>query len=533
MSVPDRRELERAAATGTSTSVWARHLPDEVAISSIWGERTFAELDAEANRLARAMRRHGIGPGSHLAIVCGNRPEFAAAVFASLRNGTTYTPVNWHLTPDEVAHIVDDCGATVVIGDARWGDTVSAATARSERVVLRLAIGGDIDGYRAWSDVVDAEDGTELDDPVLGNRMLYTSGTTGRPKGVLRPPGYSTGLTALTSAPDYRAGTQQRHLCTGPLHHGGPLGFSLVTPLSSGVGTVLMDRWDAAQALRLIESERITHTHMVPTMFHRLLQLPDEVRDAADVSSLTYVLHGAAPCPVATKRRIIDWFGPVVWEYFAATEGAGASISSEEWLRRPGSVGRPPGPDHVLVVDDDGHPCPAGTAGELRVRRDPASDFEYFGDPAKTAAARRGDHFTIGDIGYLDDDGYLYVTDRTADVIVRGGVNVYPAEVEAVLLAHPSVEDAGVVGIPDEDLGEQVAAAVMLDPAATVTVEELTDWCQERLASFKVPRRVDLVDDLPRLDNGKLYRHRLRDRYRPATTVATTTTGTDATEEAT
>ena len=489
-------------------------MPDEVAVASVWGNRTFAELDDEANRLARAVQRRGVRPGAHVAVVCGNRPEFAATVFAALRAGLTYTPVNWHLTPDEVAYVVEDCRAEVVVGDARWADRFDSLTDPGGRVVLRLAVGGAIDGFEQWDTVVGEEDGAPLDAPELGNRMLYTSGTTGRPKGVLRPPRYSTGLAALTTAPAYRAGTGQRHLCTGPLHHGGPLGFSLVAPLSAGVGTVLMDRWDAAEALRHIEEDRITHTHMVPTMFHRLLQLPDAVREAADVSSLTYVLHGAAPCPVETKRRIVEWFGPVVWEYFAATEGAGASISSEEWLRRPGSVGLPPSPGHVLVVDDHGRPCPAGTAGELRVRRDPASDFEYFGDPAKTEAARRGDYFTIGDIGYLDDDGYLYITDRTADVVVRGGVNVYPAEVEAVLLAHPTVADAGVVGMPDPDLGEEVAAAVVLVDGAAVTAEELAAWCADHLAGFKVPRRVDLVEELPRLDNGKLYRHRLRDHYR-------------------
>ena len=515
MPAPTSDELELAAATGTLLSVWARQTPDEPAVTSPWGTRTFAELDAEANRLARAMRRHGVGEGAHVALVCGNRPEFAATVFACLRVGATYTPVNWHLTPDEIAYVLDDCGAQMVVGDARWGDTVAAAARSAEHVALRVAVGGPVDEFTEWEDLLADEDAAALSDPVLGNRMLYTSGTTGRPKGVVRPPRYSTGLPALTTAPGYRSGTGQRHLCTGPLHHGGPLGFSLVAPLSAGVGTVLMDRWDAAEALRLVESERITHTHMVPTMFRRLLLLPDDVRTGADVSSLTYVLHGAAPCTVETKRRIIEWFGPVVWEYFAATEGAGASISSEEWLQRPGSVGRPPTPDHVLVVDDDGVPCPAGTAGELRVRRDPASDFEYFGDPDKTAAARRGDYFTIGDIGYLDDDGYLFITDRTADVVVRGGVNVYPAEVEAVLQTHPAVEDAGVVGMPDPDLGEEVVAAVVLvEDGPQPTAAELVAWCKERLAGFKVPRRIDLVDELPRLDNGKLYRHRLRERYR-------------------
>jgi long-chain acyl-CoA synthetase len=277
-----------------------------------------------------------------------------------------------------------------------------------------------------------------------------------------------------------------------------------------------MDRWDAESALALIERYRITHTHMVPTMFHRLLRLPDAVRTNADVSSLRYVLHGAAPCPVETKRAMIDWFGPIIWEYFAATEGSGASISSEDWLRKPGSVGVPPTIDHVRILDDDGHDCAVGQPGRIHLKRVDDMSFEYFGDPAKTAASHRDNYFSVGDIGYLDSDGFLFVTDRDAEIIVSGGVNIYPAEIESVLLAHPVVRDAAVIGIPNPEWGEEVKAVVECDSGdRNVEVEaDLAAFCRDRLAAFKRPRSIDLVGELPRQDNGKLYRNRLRDRYR-------------------
>ncbi|MCH7788564.1 MAG: AMP-binding protein, partial [Acidobacteria bacterium] len=307
---------------------------------SVAGDRTFAQLEARTNQLARALRRAGLQAGDSVAIALSNRPEYAEIVHACLRTGLRYTPVNQQLTEDEVVYIVNDCEARAVVGDAHAAATLAGVAKASPHVDCLLSVGGSIAGFSSYEDSLDAEDDTLIDDPVLGSRMLYTSGTTGRPKGVVRPPSYSTGLTALTTAPKYAAGTGQRNLCTGPLYHGGPHGYGMTVPLANGVGIVLMERWDAATALTLIEQHHITHTHMVPTMFHRLLRLPALLRSSADVTSLQYVLHGAAPCPVETKRAIIDWFGPIVWEYFAATEGAGASCSSEEWLARPGTVGR-------------------------------------------------------------------------------------------------------------------------------------------------------------------------------------------------
>jgi len=516
-SAPSPEERAAAVTTGTSLSLWARAVPDLVAITSPTGDRTFAELNANICRVARALRRNGLVAGDSVAIVLPNRSEFAEVVHACLRAGLRYTPINWHLKAAEIAYIVGDCEAKALIGDASLGDLLIDAATCCPNARVRWAVGGALAGFERFEEVIGAERGDDLDDPVLGNRMLYTSGTTGRPKGVLRPPLYSTGLTALTDAPRYEAATGQLSLCTGPLYHGGPLIYSLVMPLSCGVGVALMERWDAATALELIERHRITHTHMVPTMFYRLLRLPDEVRSGADISSMRYIVHGAAPCTVEAKRAMIDWFGPILWEYFAATEGAGSSIGPGEWLERPGSVGRPPTDEHVVIRDAGGAECPPGVAGRIHIKRVAGADFEYFNDPAKTEAARRGDAFSVGDIGYLDSDGYLFVTDRDADVIVSGGVNIYPAEVEAVLLTHPAVYDVAVIGVPNEDFGEEVKA--VFEPAADVEVgpemeDDLVAYCRERLANFKCPRTIEVIDRLPRQDNGKLYRNDLRDRYR-------------------
>ncbi|GIU86961.1 MAG: hypothetical protein KatS3mg009_1476 [Acidimicrobiia bacterium] len=358
------------------------------------------------------------------------------------------------------------------------------------------------------------EDGAPIERPALGGTMLYTSGTTGRPKGVRRRAnGRASVLLAQATGYD---GARHVHLCTGPLYHAAPLAFSLAAPAALGVPVVLMDGWDARRTLELVERHRVTHTHMVPTMFHRLLALPDEVRARHDLSSLEYVLHGAAPCPVEVKRRMIEWLGPIVHEYYAATEGAGTAVGAHEWLRKPGTVGRVQPPDHVLVLDDSGAPVPAGTVGTVYLKA-PADRFEYHNAPDKTRGAYRGDYFTLGDVGYVDEDGYLFLTDRSAHLVVTGGVNVYPAEVEAVLLGHPAVGDAGVVGVPDDEWGEVVVAAVEVREgvgASEALAAELIAWCRDRIAHFKCPRRVVFVAALPRHDNGKLSKAHLRDLLR-------------------
>lgn len=517
-ALPSSEERAAALATGMSIALWAQYTPEATAIISPTGNRTFHELNARANQLARALRGGGLAAGDSVAIVSGNRPEFAEVVFACTRAGLRYTPVNRYLSAAEIAYIINDCKASALIGDARFADLMAETAARSPDTRMLLAVGGAIPGFTPYQEALSREDESDIADPLLGARMLYTSGTTGRPKGVIRQPNYSTRLEAIISAPRYQAGSGQLNLCTGPYYHGGPLTFSLIMPLSQGIGVVVMEKWDAQTALQLIERHRITHTHMVPTMFHRLLRLPEAVRRKADVSSMQYILHGAAPCPVASKQGMMDWFGPILWEYFAATEGSGASCSPQQWLQKPGTVGKPPSEDHVRILDDDGQPCQPGEVGNIFLKGAGELDFEYLGDPEKTARAHRDTHFTVGDIGYLDEDGFLFLTDRNANIIISGGVNIYPAEVEAVLLQHPAVKDVAVIGVPNPEWGEEVKALVQAEqePAAPRALAgELIEYCRGRIAHFKCPRSVELVTSLPRDDNGKLYRRRLLDRYRP------------------
>jgi long-chain acyl-CoA synthetase len=516
-TVDDTAARSAAAATGTVVTWHAARRPDQLAVVSAHGDRTYADLDARANRLAHALRAAGLRPGDAVALVCRNRPEFAETLAAAQRSGLRLTPVNWHLTGAEMAYIVADCEAKAIVADAAFADAVHTAVDGNPTVGVRLSVGGAIPGFTSYDDTLAASDAAPLAEPVLGRSMLYTSGTTGRPKGVDRTPRplaesplYQRIFAAAAMTPD------DVHLCTGPLYHSAPLSFSLSLPLLFGMTVVLMDGWDAGQMLQLVEQHGVTHTHVVPTMFHRLLSLPDDVRARHDLSTLRFVLHGAAPCPVEVKQRVIAWLGPVVYEYYAATEGGGTFVGSAEWLAKPGTVGRPVEEGLVRIEDDQGVALPAGEVGTVYLRAAAQGGFRYFKDDEKTAASFHGDFFTVGDHGYLDDDGYLFLTGRIAELIISGGVNIYPAEVDSALLTHPAVADVGTIGVPDDDWGERVVAVVEPKAGYPPTPElaaELVAWCRDRLAHFKCPRSVEFVVALPRHDNGKLYRRRLREMF--------------------
>ncbi|MEQ8859393.1 MAG: AMP-binding protein [Pseudomonadales bacterium] len=510
----DLADLDRAIACGMAVAWHAARRPDTLALATAYGDRSFAELNGRANQLARWLARHGVGEGAAIAIVTKNRPEFVEAYCAAMRAGIRVTPVNWHLTGAETGYIIDNCEAQAVIYDASLG-TAEAAAEHAGNCRLRLAVGGSIAGFQSYVEAIAGERAVDLEKPVRGTQMLYTSGTTGRPKGVYRrqlPNQRSTAQAVAAGDPDH-----DRCLCTGPAYHAAPLAFNVVAPLNAGVGVVMVDRWDPEETLRLIETYRITRTHMVATMFHRLLQLPEEVRTRYDLSSLELVMHGAAPCPVHVKRAIIDWFGPIVYEYYAATEGGNNfGIDSETWLKKPGSVGRTPTPENTRILDDAGGDVRQGEVGTIYFRAPEVGRFEYFKSPEKTDSSYRGDWFTLGDMGYLDEDGYLFLTGRSAETIISGGVNIYPQEVDAVLLQHGDVLDVCTVGVPNEEWGEEVKSVVQLNPGVEASPEladELREFSRARLPGFKCPRSVDFVDDLPRLPSGKIQRRLVRDPY--------------------
>ncbi len=498
----------------TELREWAARQPHVAAIISRHGDRTFHELNTNADRLARALTRRGLVAGDAVALLCTNRPEFAEVLQACVRAGFRLTPVNWHLTAGEASYIVNDCEAKALVSDHALATLAREVDEMAPGCSVTLAIGGAIEGFESYEDALAGESDEPVSEDVRGGTMLYTSGTTGRPKGVYRP---SPATPVLVNLYGYNEEGGDRHLCTGPLYHAAPLAFSLSQPLSFGATVVLMESFDAREALRLIDEHEVTHTHMVPTMFHRLLSLPHDVRTAFQHRSLRFILHGAAPCPVPVKARIIEWMGPIVWEYYAATEGVGSFVDSATWLERPGTVGRPYGVDQVIIGDEDGTRLGPGEIGLVYILSPAAQRFQYFKDEDKTASVFRGDYFTLGDVGYLDEDGFLFLTDRSANLIISGGVNIYPAEIDAVLLEHPAVADAATIGVANEEWGEEVLAVIELQPGIEPSDElagELLVFCRDHLAHFKCPRRVEFIDVLPRQDNGKIYKRLLRDQYR-------------------
>lgn len=508
------------ASVGMEISVVARIDPERSAVISEWGNLSFKRLNERANQIAHMLRDKGYQTGESIALLCGNRPEFVEVRFAAHRLGARLTTVNWHLAPAEVAYIVDDCDAVALFADVRTAEAANMTIVKRTSLKATLAIGGDLPGFENYDKSLEDYPTQDIENPCLGSVMQYTSGTTGKPKGVLRKqpdPEAAAGMQELLSAvfqfePD---SGRDKSLVTGPLYHSGPFNLTMTTPLTSGIGVVLMDKWNPLETLKLIEQYKITHGFFVPTMFMRMLELPEQERQEYDLSSLRFLLHGAAPCSVSTKKQMIDWLGPIIWEMFAGTEGPGTIVSPQEWLEKPGTVGRT-GPEQMKILDENGSASPRGTEGQIWIINPKDSQFEYYKSPEKTADAQCDGYFTAGDIGYIDEDGYVFLTGRSAETIISGGVNIYPQEIDNVLLAHPKIADVACVGVPHPDLGEEVKAIVQLPAGITPSeplMREILDFCQPKLAKQKWPRSIDFIDALPRSEAGKVYRRALRDRY--------------------
>ncbi|MET1049396.1 MAG: AMP-binding protein [Acidimicrobiales bacterium] len=505
---------------------FAEITPDKAAVIMAGSGRTttYAQLDAEANRLSRVFRAAGLAEGDHVALCMENHPQFFSVMWGAHYAGLYYTAMSSRLTTEEMAYIIEDCGAQAFVTSAYMGDQAAELTDRLPDVKVRLMLDGVIDGYESYEATIAGQPPTPLDEErVEGQDMLYSSGTTGQPKGVKvplldAPLGEGTdGVTALALLL-FGVGPETMYLSPAPLYHAAPLRFCRAVHRTGGT-VVVMEHFDPEDYLRLVEQHKITFSQVVPTMFIRLLKLPEDVRSRVDVSSLRSVVHAAAPCPAAVKSQMIDWWGPVIHEYYAGTEGNGfVYCNSEDWLAHPGTVGRPiVGTLHIL--GDDGDEVPAGQPGTVYFEGETASTFEYHNDPEKTQSSRdpRGRGWsTLGDVGHLDEDGFLYLTDRKAYMIITGGVNVYPQEAENLLALQPKVSDAAVFGVPNEDFGEEVKAVVQplsMDEAGPELERELIAYCREQLAVVKCPRSIDFRPELPRHPTGKLYKRLLKDEY--------------------
>jgi long-chain acyl-CoA synthetase len=504
---------------------WAAENPGKLALVDP-AERLWArgELVGASHRVSHGLRALGLARGDSVAICSPNCAEYYQVHFACQQLGLYLVPLNWHLAPAEIAYIARDSEAKVFIGHERIDAAGRALADSAIPASHRFAIGA-APGFRPFAELVEGRPDSPPAGRSAGAVMNYTSGTTGHPKGVRRPlapvdpdalGGAMTGLLALFGI---EPENENVHLAGSPLYHTAVLMWSQAS-LHHGHAVVLMDKWEPEPCLRLIEKYRVTTTHMVPTQFHRMLALPEATRQKYDCSSTRHMVHAAAPCPPDVKRRMIEWWGNSIWEYYAATEGGGTMVSPQEWLAHPGSVGRIwPGAD-VRIFDDAGAEVPRGEQGTIYFKVPATGDFEYKGDREKTRKNRlrtpAGEYFTVGDVGYFDADGYLFLCDRKIDMIISGGANIYPAEIENALLAHPKVGDVAVFGIPNDDWGEEIKAVV--EPAAGVApgpalTAELMAFCEDRLARMKWPRSIDYLAELPRDPNGKLYKRKLRDPY--------------------
>ncbi|MBS0470985.1 MAG: AMP-binding protein [Proteobacteria bacterium] len=495
------------------SAFWAKQKPDATAIFDRFGEHSYRKVNATSNKLARVLRGAGLEPGDAVALFCTNRAEFIETVNACRRSGLRVTPVNWHLKTDEIAYILNDCEAKALIAETRF-DTIRDAARQAPGLMLKLAVGGVADGFEDFDSALDGVDDRDLPDPQMGSQMLYTSGTTGRPKGVFRPHGVATPPQFEGSNANYNPDSDVQ-MCAGPGYHAAPLAFDIAIPQASGVPIVFMgERWDTEEVFRTIETCKVTHGHLVPIMMQRLLAAPEEMKKRYDLSSLKFIVHGAAPCPPEVKRAMIEWLGPILYEYYAGSEGgAGFGIRSDEWLQKPGSVGKRPTLLRVKIMDDEGNELPNGQPGLIYHEAQKLNPFQYYKDDKKTASAHRGEFFTLGDIGYFDEDDYLFLTGRSAEIIISGGVNIYPQEVDNEIIKHPAIEDVCTIGVPNKEWGEEVKSVIMLKQGLTPSdalKAEIIDFVRGKLAGFKVPRTIDFVAELPRSAAGKIKRGEVR-----------------------
>ena len=512
------------------TASVAQRRGDAPALTDEHGSCTWTELDRRVNRLIRALRAAGLGRGDRIALFAGNSRAVFEVMAAASHAGIVFVPVNWHFTVDELAHVLADSGAVGLFTDARFAEVAAQALARVPAAGARLRACA----LLAPDDVCPPEfapyeallasqpDDSEPPDQAGGGPMFYTSGTTGRPKGVVRSAGGPPPIESLRAMAEGLSTSLQlppdgTTLLAGPYYHSAQYAWSF-QPMLAGASVVMTQRFDAERTLALIDAHRVTNVHLVPTQFIRLLRLDPDLKRHFDGGSLVRVWHGAAPCPPEVKRAMIDWWGPCIHEYYGSTEGSVVTgISSQEWLQRPASVGRATFLADVLILRDDGSEAPAGEQGTIYLRSRRGVRLAYHNDAAKTQAAHHGaDLFTTGDVGWLDAEGFLYLTDRKIDMIISGGVNIYPAEIEVVLAAHPAVHDVAVIGVPNAEFGEEVKAIVQAapgTPAGADLAELLMRVCRDKLAAYKVPRSIEFRETLPRTETGKLQKRLLRDAY--------------------
>jgi len=505
----------------------AQRSAEQPALLDETGETSWKDFDQRVNQLIHALRAAGVASGDTIAILSGNRREYYEVMAAGSQAGWRYVPINWHWVAEEVGYVLENSGAVALLVEARYAEiaaqAVAAAGASGPRIAV--AIGGSSGGaFIDYETLLASGSPEEPAEQSLGGPMFYTSGTTGRPKGVVSStlpagtvPPAAMKLVGAAVAGNLDIPEDGRTFLNGPIYHSAQWAFSFL-PLLAGSAVVMRHKFDAAETLELIDRYQVTNLHLVPTQFIRLLRTDEALRERFDGSSLQAVWHGAAPCSPEVKRQMIDWWGPVIHEYYGATEGGIIStIRAEEWLTRPGSLGKVLDNFETRVIREDGKPADAGEEGQLYFRNKMGGDFEYHNDPEKTAAAHlEAGVFSFGDVGYVDAEGYLYMSDRKIDMIISGGVNIYPAEIEGVLVAHPAVADAAVFGVPNEEFGEEVKAAVELCPGFEGDprlAEELVAYCRQRLAGYKAPRSIDFEPSLPRHPTGKLYKRLLREPY--------------------